>query len=133
MLLANEVDGYFGSFITTLRGFLFLYKDKAKTNTILYVSILLHIFAFVLSYQDVFSFCIVIATLMVCISQWYGNPMQIKVFALISILLWIIYTIHIGLYLDLPKRIVEGVLLIFSIISLQKSKKKVVLENTTNS
>ena len=123
MLIAQETDGWAGSIATTIRGFLFIYKDKVKTNLLFYIGITLHIVAFIFSYQDIFSFCIIIATMMVCISQWFGNPLQIKIFALLSICMWIIYTIHIGLYLDLPKRIIEGAFLIISIITLIKDNK----------
>lgn len=124
MLIAKEMDGWAGSLATTLRALLFLNKDKVKTKIILYIGILLHIGAFILSYQDIFSVCILIATLCVCISQWFGNPLQIKLFALISIIFWVIYTIHIELYLDLPKRIVEGVFLIIAMIRMIIEKRK---------
>ena len=124
MLLANETDGWAGSLATTLRALLFLNKDRVKTNTLLYISILLHVTAFAISYQDIYSCCILCATLSVCISQWFGTPLQIKVFALIGVLLWMIYTIHVGLYLDLPKRIVEGIFLLIAITKLKLDKRK---------
>jgi len=122
MLIAQETDGWAGSLVTVIRGFLFMYKDKFKNNFILYLCIMLHMSAFIFSYQDIFSCCIIIATLMVCISQWFGSPLQIKIFAFISILLWIVYTIHIELYMDLPKRIIEGIILVISIFTIIKNK-----------
>lgn len=123
MLIAQKTDGWAGSLITVIRGLLFTQKDKFKTNFILFLCTSLHIAAFILSYQDIWSILILCATLMVCISQWFGTPLQIKIFALLSIICWIIYTIHIKLYLDLPKRFIEGIFLIISIIKIKKEHK----------
>ena len=123
MLIARETDGWANSFITCVRALLFLYKDKAKSNLLFYFCLLLHTVAFVLSYQDVWSCLLICATLSVCISQWWGNAKQIKIGALISVLCWCVYTIHVELYLDLPKRIVEAVFLVISLYTIKQSKQ----------
>ena len=82
-----------------------------------------------MSYQDIFSCCIIIATIMICISQWFGNPLQIKICTFISGVLWIIYTTHIGLYLDSLKIFIECIILVGSIISIIRSKKFKKLES----
>ena len=122
LLIAQKTDGWASSLSTTIRGLLFTQRHKFKGNLILYFCIALHTGAFILSYQDIWSILLLCATLMVCISQWFGSPLQIKIFALLSIFCWIIYTIHVGLWLDLPKRIIEGIFLIISIIDLKKKK-----------
>lgn len=124
MLIAKETDGWASSLSTTLRALLFLYKDKAKTNTILYIGIGLHLIAFIISYQDLWSILLICATLSVCISQWFGNAKQIKIWALISVMFWCIYTIHIGLYLDLPKRMIEAIFLTIALINIYKKEKQ---------
>lgn len=123
MLLAKELDGWVNSFITCVRALLFLYKDKAKTNALLYFCVGLHTVAFVLSYQDIWSCLLICATLSVCISQWLGNAKQIKIWALVSVCCWCIFTIHVKLYLDLPKRIVEAVFLVISLHTLMRAEK----------
>lgn len=135
LLVAKELDGWVGSLITVFRSLLFLNKDKIhknelgqffkKTHFILIFCIMLHIIAFILSYQDIFSICILFATITVCITQWFGNPIQIKIGAIISLILWIIYTLHIELYMDLPKRFVELLFLTISLISLIKKPKDI--------
>lgn len=122
MLLAQETDGWANSLATVLRGLIFTKRSKFKTNIVLYFCVILHIGAFFLSYRNPWSILLLCATLMVCISQWFGTPLQIKIFALLSIICWIIYTVHIKLWLDLPKRIIEGVFLIISIMNILKTK-----------
>lgn len=124
MLLAGATDGWANSLSTTIRGILFAFRHKWKGNVVFYFCIGLHLVAFLLSYQDLWSFFLLAATLLVCISQWFGNPLQIKIYGILSILCWIVYTLHIGLYLDLPKRIIEGVFLIIAATKLVKEKKQ---------
>ena len=124
MLLAKATDGWANSFSATVRGILFAFRHKWKGNAVFYFCIGLHIVAFIVSYQDLWSFLLLIATLCVCFSQWFGTPLQIKICSLISIICWTIYTLHIGLYLDLPKRLVETIFLIITTIKLVKEKKQ---------
>ena len=124
MLLAKETDGWANSLATCIRSLVFLYRDKVKDNKLLYFAVILYIGAFILSYQSLWSILLLFATLSVCISQRLGNLKQIKVWALISVLCWLIYTLYIKLYLDIPKRLLEAILLIASLISINRCKNK---------
>lgn len=131
MLLVQETDGWANSLSTVIRGLLFTRRDTYKTNTVLYICSIMHIVAFVVSYQNLWSVLLIIATLSICVSQWFGNPLCIKIFALIGAICWLCYVIYIKLYSDFPKRILEVILLVISLAKTFSEKHEEKLDAIT--
>lgn len=124
MILAKETDGWANTLAVCIRSTVYLFRYKYKTNLAYWLCLFLHLSAFILSYQNAWSILLGCATITICTVQWWGSTKQIKYGTLFSDICWTIYSVYVGLYLDLPKRFLGIILLLVSLKSLKKGDKQ---------
>lgn len=124
MLITKQVDGYLPALATLIRCALFLFKDRYKTNIVGYSCIIMHLTLGIVGYEDIMSLLTIIASVVPCYYQWFGNEIQIKKASMLSVTLWGIYSLHINLVIDFLKRLTELIFTTISLIKIQKRRKE---------
>lgn len=117
LFLVGRFDGAVANTISTVRAFLYLYRERAKTNTIFYACFIMHCLGSIYTYQSIVSIIPLIATLLACTVLWFGNEIAIKIAVIISDVMWSIFNFISGLHISSARNIIDG---IFNLVSLVK-------------
>lgn len=123
-VFTDRLDGVLTTIFIFLRSFLFIYKDKYKTNLVFYFCLLSHILAGIFSYKDIFSLVTLLTPVITCIFYWYGTSLQIKYSSLFINTMWVIYYIYIGLHLTAVNTVINIILTTLSVFQIRKETIK---------
>lgn len=123
-LLVFGIAGLHSAFITTItitiRSFLFMFRDKYKTNFVFYFCLILHIISGVVDFSGFISLLPSITAVISIFILWFGNEQQIRLGLLIPDLIWFIYYIISGIYIS---AIFNFITIIFKFVSYIKNHK----------
>lgn len=122
--LNDRLDGALSVIIIWLRCILFLFRDKYKTNIVVWICAIAHIIVGVISYTDVFSIITISVPVIICFTYWYGSILSIKYISNILSIFWIIYYIYLGLYITAINTVISIVLTSISILEIHKEQSK---------
>lgn len=119
-ILLKAYTGAFTNLISLIRAILFNKKgtnDFFRKNYILYIILLLYVIIGIFTYNGVISLLPTIATIIYTVTLWQDAANVIRYGSVMMFTMWLIYNIIVGAY---ASAIVEGVLLIGTIISIIK-------------
>lgn len=117
MVLVGRYDGAIATVVCTIRAFLYLYRERARTNFIFYICFIMHFLGGICTYQGITSIIPIIATLIACSVLWFGNEITIKIAIILSDVMWSTFNFISGLYISSARNIIDG---IFNLVSLIK-------------
>lgn len=126
-LVVFAVAGLNSAFLTTiiiaLRSFLFVFRDKYKTNFIFYFCLFLHILSGIITFNGFISIMPALTAIITLFIIWFGNEQQIRLGLIIPDFIWFIYYCIFGIYISATFNLIT---IIFKIISYSKNKKIII-------
>lgn len=122
-VITGRIDGALSAIIIWIRNLLFLRRDKYKTSMIVWVCVLAHTIAGVLSFKDCFSLIAIIIPIVICIVYWYGSVKAIKVWGNIANIFWLMYYVNAGLYIIAINTFINIVLATIALIGIYKNER----------
>ncbi|MDD6212779.1 MAG: YgjV family protein [Clostridiales bacterium] len=120
MFLAGRYDGVAATVVCTLRAFLFLFRDRAKSNWIYWISTGAHLIVGVLAWQSPMSLLIILAPMVICTVNWFGNVETIKWGTIVSDCCWAVFDFSCGVYIEGMRDLAETCA---NVIGLWKSRQ----------
>lgn len=124
MILVGRFDGAIANVICTIRAFLYLYRERAKTNIIFIFCFIIHLLGGIWTYQNITSIIPIIATLMACSVLWFGNELAIKIAIILSDAMWSIFNLISGLYISSARNVIDGIFNVVSLVKIIKIKHR---------
>ena len=125
-LILFQVAGLGAASLTTifitLRSFLFMFKDRYKTNFVFLFCLGLHIIAGIVTFTGLSSLLPGMTAVISVVVLWFGNEQQIRIGTTIANLIWVVYYFVNGIYISAVTNIV---IILFTIFSYEKNRKKV--------
>ncbi len=106
--------------IITLRSFLFMFKEKYKTNVVFWTCLGLHIMAGILTFTGISSLLPCITAVISVVVLWFGNEQQIRIGTVIANFIWVVYYLINGIYISAVTNII---IILFTILSYIKNNK----------
>lgn len=100
MFLAGRFDGGISAAVCTLRTFLFLFRDRVKGNGICWLCVGAHLVTGILAWQSSISILVVVAPVVLTLSQWFGSVNGIKYGTMFSDLCWAVFDFSGGIYIE---------------------------------
>ena len=101
----NDLTTAFIYIVIVIRSFIYIYKDKFKTNIIPYVAILIQL---IIGYFSIENAVQIVSVLIPCYSCWYlwfyNDTQKLRVGNIIANTAWAVYNIYNGLYIILIMR-----------------------------
>lgn len=123
-LILFQVAGLGAASLTTifitLRSFLFMFKEKYKTNIVFWVCLGLHVMAGILTFTGISSILPCITAVISVVVLWFGNEQQIRIGTTIANLIWVGYYLINGIYISAVTNII---IILFTILSYIKNNK----------
>lgn len=126
VLMLVSVGEYMGALpvgFTAIRSILFMYKDKFKTNKVLYGCISAYVIIAIFSIQGLTDLLPTVISITASIIIWYCEPIGIKVGLSITDSIWILYYLIVGLYLSAFNNVIQVLISIISIFDIKKNLK----------
>lgn len=120
-LIADLKSAFLTTLIITIRSFLFMFKDKYKTNFIFYFCLVLHVLSGLITFDGFISLLPVLTAIISVFIIWFGNEQQIRFGLTIPNIIWVIYYCIFGIYISATFNII---IIISQIISYIKNKKR---------
>lgn len=125
-LILFQVAGLGAASLTTifitLRSFLFMFKDKYKTNIVFFFCLGLHIIAGIVTFTGFSSLLPCITAVIAIVVLWFGNEQQIRIGTTVANLIWVAYYLVNGIYISAVTNIV---IILFTVFSYERNKNKV--------
>lgn len=91
--------------VITLRSFLYIYKDKFRTNIIPYTAMIIQLLIGYFTIQNKFQ---ILSILIPCYSTWYlwfyNDTQKLRIGNIVANTAWAVYNIYSGLYIILIMR-----------------------------
>lgn len=106
---------------TGIRYFIYIFKDKYKTNYPFYFCLLLHISALFLSTKTAIDLIPSLLVITGCFVYWYLDGAKLKLYVFILNIPWIFYYAFCGLYLSAVNAFVQTVLMIITYFKLKNN------------
>lgn len=119
--IADLKSALLTTIIITIRSFLFMFRDKYKTNLIFYFCLILHILSGIITFDGFISLLPMLTAVISVFIIWFGNEQQIRFGLIIPNTIWVIYYCIFGLYISAVFNIT---VIISQIISYIKNNKK---------
>ena len=116
--LLGGLSGAFCSVVGIIRNFVFI-KFNGNKKFIIPIFISLYLFVTIIFYEDIYSILPMIANSLYLISMTYSSKKTLLIGAIISSILWIIYSIFVSSYVAI---ITESILIVSNTIQLIKIK-----------
>lgn len=104
----------------TLRSFLFMFKEKYKTNIVFCVCLGLHVMAGILTFIGISSLLPCVTAVISVVVLWFGNEQQIRIGTTIANLIWVVYYLINGIYIS---AVTNSIIILFTILSYIKNNK----------
>ena len=117
-ILLGALSGAFTNIIGLIRALIFKYKDKYKilnNKMILIIILIVYLIIGILTYNGIVSLLPVVASIIYTSTLWQNNIKIIRIGTLIMILAYFIYNMMVKAY---TAGVVEGILLISSILAI---------------
>lgn len=124
MLLAGRYDGAAATVVGTVRSFLFLFQNKTSDHKIFWGCVSAHILVGILSWQSVLSLLIIIATVVLCYVNWFGDSLKIKYGSILSCTCWVIFDTASGIYIEAARDLAEIVSNVIGLKRIHEAKRK---------
>ena len=115
--IADLKSAFLTTITITIRSFLFMFKDKYKTNFIFYFCLFLHILPVIITFDGFISLLPSITAIISIFIIWFGNEQQIRLGFIIPNFIWFLYYCIFGIYISAAFNIV---CIIFQIKSYKK-------------
>ena len=109
--------------VTGIRYFVFIFKDKYKTELPLCFCLILHTIALVLSTKTVVDSIPSVLVIIGCLIYWYLDEEKLKAAIFIINIPWILYYIFCGLYIVALNSIIQTILVGIAYLKLKKIDK----------
>ena len=120
-LIADLKSAFLTTLIIAIRSFLFMFREKYKTNFIFYFCLILHILSGIITFDGFISLLPMLTAIISVFIIWFGNEQQIRFGLIIPNIMWVIYYCIFGLYIS---AVFNMILIIFQVISYIKNNKK---------
>ena len=117
--------------VTGVRYFVFIFKDKYKTEVPLIVCLMLHLDALLITMKtetDIIPSALVIIG---CLLFWYYDNSELKLSLFIINIFWIFYYMICGLYITAANVVIQNILTIIAYYRICKEKERNNLRCTT--
>ncbi len=124
MFFAGRYDGAAVTIVCTIRSLLFLYQDKVKGNLIFWGCTAAQVIVGILAWQSRLSLLIIIAPVVLCYSNWFGNSRVIKYGTIISCLCWGTFDFINGVYIEGLRDAAEITSNCVGLVRLSRKEKK---------
>lgn len=106
--------------IITIRSFIYIYKDKFKTNIIPWIAIIIQLILGILTMDNIWQVISILTPCYSCYYLWYSkNTQELRIGNIIANSLWLIYNLVVGLYIVMIMRFIT---VIMNIIAYNKHK-----------
>lgn len=103
----NDITTTLIYIVITVRSFIYIYKDKFKTNLIPYAAIIIQLLIGLFTIENGFQILSVLIPCYTCWYLWFYNDTQkIRIGNIIANTLWAVYNIATGLYIVLIMRVI---------------------------
>lgn len=112
--IADLKSAFLTTIFITVRSFLFMFRDKYKTNLIFYFCLFLHLLPGIITYDGLISLLPSITAIIAIFVIWFGNEQQIRLGLIIPNFIWVIYYCVFEIYISAAFNII---VIIFEIIS----------------
>lgn len=112
---------------TIVRSLVCFYKDKFKTNLPIWLCVLGYIVIGLLTFNkmdSIIDMLPVITSLLASIIIWYCNPVELKLWMMLTEGIWMVYHFSSGLYLSALNILLQTIVSIISIIRIKLDNKK---------
>lgn len=120
-LIADLKSAFLTTLIIAIRSFLFMFREKYKTNFIFYFCLILHILSGIITFDGFISLLPMLTAIISVFIIWFGNEQQIRFGLIIPNIMWVIYYCIFGLYIS---AVFNMIVIIFQVISYIKNNKK---------
>ena len=109
--------------VITVRSFIYIYKDKIKTNIIPYIAIVVQLLIGIFTIENKMQILSIIIPCYSCWYLWFYNDTQkLRVGNIIANTAWAVYNIATGLYIVL---IMRAITVISNMIAYEKRKSEI--------
>lgn len=113
--------------VITVRSFIYIYKDKFKTDIVPYLAILIQLIIGYYTIENGMQILSVLIPCYTCYYLWfYDDTQKIRIGNIIANTLWAVYNIATGLYIVL---IMRAMTIISNIVAYIRRRKQLVNEN----
>lgn len=113
--------------VITVRSFIYIYKDKFKTDIVPYLAILIQLIIGYYTIENTMQILSVLIPCYTCYYLWfYADTQKIRIGNIIANTLWGVYNIATGLYIVL---IMRAMTIISNIVAYIRRRKQLVNEN----
>ena len=113
--------------VITVRSFIYIYKDKFKTDIVPYLAILIQLIIGYYTIENTMQILSVLIPCYTCYYLWFYNDTQkIRIGNIIANTLWGVYNIATGLYIVL---IMRAMTIISNIVAYIRRRKQLAKEN----
>lgn len=93
--------------VITIRSFIYIYKNKFKTNFLMYIAIIIQL---IIGFFTIEQNIQILSILIPCYTCWYlwiyNDTQKIRIGNIIANILWAVYNIATGLYIILIMRVI---------------------------
>lgn len=120
-LIADLKSAFLTTLIIAIRSFLFMFREKYKTNFIFYFCLILHILSGIITFDGFISLLPMLTAIISVFIIWFGNEQQIRFGLIIPNIMWVIYYCIFGLYIS---AVFNMIVIISQVISYIKNNKK---------
>ena len=113
--------------VITVRSFIYIYKDKFKTDVVPYLAILIQLIIGYYTIENGMQILSVLIPCYTCYYLWfYDDTQKIRIGNIIANTLWAVYNIATGLYIVL---IMRAMTIISNIVAYIRRRKQLAKEN----
>ena len=113
--------------VITVRSFIYIYKDKFKTDIVPYLAIIIQLIIGYYTIENSMQVLSILIPCYTCYYLWFYNDTQkIRIGNIIANILWAIYNIATGLYIVL---IMRAMTIISNIVAYIRRRKQLAKEN----
>ena len=113
--------------VITVRSFIYIYKDKFKTDIVPYLAIIIQLIIGYYTIENSMQVLSILIPCYTCYYLWFYNDTQkIRIGNIIANTLWAIYNIATGLYIVL---IMRAMTIISNIVAYIRRRKQLAKEN----
>lgn len=93
--------------VITIRSFIYIHKNKFKTNFIMYIAIIIQLLIGVFTIEQNIQILPILIPCYTCWYLWvYNDTQKIRIGNIIANILWSVYNIFTGLYIVLIMRVI---------------------------
>ena len=111
---------------TGIRYFVFIFKDKYKTEIPLILCLLMHLISMLISTKSAIDIVPSALVILGCLAFWYLDNEKLKTAIFLINIPWILYYLYFGLYITALNTAIQTALVGISYIRITSKKRKAV-------